>query len=130
MTRQTVEEFIAAGGTVTRCKAYERMTLDDVARIVLSAPEKPVKRERNGRRQRPSRAEQTTQPKRELQPQRERAKVAICWLCDRQLWAGGTSYTTIIEDGHEHPAHKFCVKQAQLQKSVEVQARKADHVRD
>jgi hypothetical protein len=130
MTRQTVEEFIAAGGTVTRCTPYERMTLDDVARIVLSAPEKPVKRERNGRRQRPSRAEQTTQPKRELQPQRERAKVAICWLCDRQLWAGGTSYTTIVEDGHEHPTHKFCAKQAQLQKSVEVQARKADHVRD
>lgn len=129
MTRQTVEEFIAAGGTVTRCTPYERMTLDDVARIVLSAPEKPVKRERNGRRQRPSRAEQTTQPKRELQPQRERAKVAICWLCDRQLWAGGTSYTTIVEDGHEHPTHKFCVKQAQLQ-TVEVQARKADHVRD
>lgn len=116
MTRQTVEEFIAAGGTVTRCRAYERMTLDDVARIVLSAPEKPVKRERNGRRQRP--------------PQRERAKVAICWLCDRKLWAGGTSYTTIVEDGHEHPTHKFCAKQAQLQKSVEVQARKADHVRD
>ena len=111
MTRQTVEEFIAAGGKVTRCKAYERMTLDDVARIVLSAPEKPVKRERNGRRQRPP------QPKREPQPQRE-------------LWAGGTSYTTIIEDGHEHPAHKYCAKQAQLQKSVEVQARKADHVRD
>lgn len=124
MTRQTVEEFIAAGGKVTRCKAYERMTLDDVARIVLSAPEKPVKRERNGRRQRPP------QPKREPQPQRERAKVAICWLCDRRLWAGGTSYTTIIEDGHEHPAHKYCAKQAQLQKSVEVQARKADHVRD
>ena len=103
MTRQTVEEFIAAGGTVTRCTPYERMTLDDVARIVLSAPEKPVKRERNGRRQR---------------------------LCDRQLWAGGTSYTTIVEDGHEHPTHKFCAKQAQLQKSVEVQARKADHVRD
>lgn len=124
MTRQTVEEFIAAGGTVTRCRAYERMTLDDVARIVLSAPEKPVKRERNGRRQRPP------QPKREPQPQRERAKVAICWLCDRRLWAGGTSYTTIIEDGHEHPAHKYCAKQAQLKKSVEVQARKADHVCD
>ena len=122
MTRQTVEEFIAAGGTVTRCKA--RMTFDDVARIVLSAPEKPVKRERNGRRQRPP------QSKRELPPKREGAKVAICWLCDRQLWAGGTSYTTIIEDGHERPAHKYCAKQAQLQKSVEVQARKADHVRD
>ena len=43
----------------------------------------------------------------------QRAKVPLCWVCDRKLYAGGRSYVTITdEQGNEHPAHKSCAEHA------------------
>lgn len=43
-----------------------------------------------------------------------RAKVPICWICDRMLWGGGRVYVEVTDaSGHKHPAHKQC---AQLEK--------------
>jgi len=42
--------------------------------------------------------------------ERPRAKVPFCWICDKLLYAGGRSYTMIVEDGIQHPAHKECAK--------------------
>lgn len=40
-----------------------------------------------------------------------RAKVPICWICDRMLYGGGRVYVEVIDDaGHKHPAHKWCAE--------------------
>jgi hypothetical protein len=42
-----------------------------------------------------------------------RANPPICWVCDRQLYAGGRCYELVAaEDGHEHPVHRACVGRA------------------
>jgi hypothetical protein len=39
-----------------------------------------------------------------------RANPPICWVCDRQLYAGGRCYEIVVaEDGNEHPIHRACV---------------------
>jgi len=41
-----------------------------------------------------------------------RARVPMCWLCDRKLNAGGYEWVGIVENGHQYPAHKRCAERA------------------
>lgn len=41
-----------------------------------------------------------------------RAKVPVCWICDRMLYAGGKSYAIVKDEaGNDRPAHKQCAKE-------------------
>lgn len=40
-----------------------------------------------------------------------RARVPICWHCDRQLYAGGRIYVEVMVDGYARPMHTACAEQ-------------------
>jgi hypothetical protein len=41
-----------------------------------------------------------------------RARVPVCWVCDKRLYGGGRFYEYVRdEEGHLQPAHVYCAKQ-------------------
>ncbi len=45
-----------------------------------------------------------------------RAKTAYCWLCSRQLYAGGRAYVTVRDEaGIPHAVHETCANENEME---------------